>query len=245
MKPLRTLPGFTVRSGYTQHPFDAKYGVRTSGLVAGRFLKCGHRHDRHSTAYFGVAPSVFHSLLARWQSSTLVAALDEFTFIDVGAGLGRAVMLASEFPFRAAVGVELHPGLARAARRNFAVWRKAGKAIAPMRIACQDATEFRLPQGPCLAFLFNPFGAIVMQRVLASWRKSIAGRAKHLDILYVNDEHADILATQPDLRRLYRGRIQRSQSDIETDRLIMDNQPDGEYAVTATEMCSIYQWVGA
>lgn len=244
VKPLRTLPGFTVQGGYTRHPFDAEHGVRTSGLVAGRFLKSGHRHDRHSTAYFGVAPSVFHALLARWQRSKPTAALEEFTFVDVGAGLGRAVMLAAELPFRAVMGVELHPGLARAARRNLAVWRKAGKAIAPMRIACEDATAFRMPQGPCLAFLFNPFGVTVMQRVLNGWSKAFAQRAQMLDILYVNDEQVDVLAAQPGLRRLFRGRIRRSRVDVEADRLIMDNQPDGEYAVTATEMCSIYRWMG-
>ena len=57
------LPRMTKKEGFTLHPFDAKHGVQTSGLIPGRYLKTGHTHDRHSTAYFGVAPSVFQALL--------------------------------------------------------------------------------------------------------------------------------------------------------------------------------------
>ena len=87
------------------HPFDELNGVRTSGLVAGRYLKSGHVHDRHATAYYGVAPSVFASLLRRWQKSRPAAAMDDTTFIDVGAGMGRAGLLAAEMRFRSVVGV--------------------------------------------------------------------------------------------------------------------------------------------
>ena len=104
----RLLPGLSVKDGYTRHPFDLEYGVRTSGLVAGRNLKTGHRHDRHSTAYFGVAPSVLKSLLKRWARTAPAAPIEQFKFIDVGAGMGRAALLASELPFREVVGIEVN-----------------------------------------------------------------------------------------------------------------------------------------
>src|ERR1700723_1282955 len=118
-QPTRTrLPGLTVRDGYTPHPFDLEYGVRTSGLVAGRHLKSGHPHDKHATAYYGVAPSVLTALIKRWRKAEPSAPMAAPTFIDVGAGMGRAVLVASQLPFKAVIGVELHPGLARVARRN-------------------------------------------------------------------------------------------------------------------------------
>ena len=97
-------------------------------------------------------------------------------------GWGGRCLLARELPFRRVVGVELNPTLARIARQNLAVWRASGRARAPMRMICGDAVEFRLPAGPCLAFMFNPFGAPVMRRLLAAWRKSLAGHAEQLDI---------------------------------------------------------------
>jgi SAM-dependent methyltransferase len=235
-----------VKDGLTRHPFDVEFGVRTSGLVAGRNLKSGHRHDRHSTAYYGVAPSVFQALIRKWLKSKPLAPMDEFTFVDVGAGMGRAVLLAAEMPFRAVVGVELHPTLAGIARKNAAVWRKTGRARAPIRIVCGDAVEFQWPAGPCLAFLFNPFGETVMRRMVKVWKKSFAGRGGELDILYVNNEQEWVLegrgwAGHGGLNRLFQGEVKRSRADAIADHKILANQPDGEYASSNVEDCSMWR----
>jgi predicted RNA methylase len=244
----RLLPGLKVSEGFTRHPFDEEFGVRTSGLVAGRHLKSGHPHDRHVTAYYGVAPSVFHALLCRWQRSRPAWPMEEFTFIDVGAGMGRAVLLAAQLPFRQVVGVELNPTLARIARKNLAVIRASGRVLAPTKIICGDAVEFRLPAGPCLAFLFNPFGAPVMRRLLAAWRKSLskslAGCSRGLDLIYVNNEQEWVLERQAGFARLFSGQVRRSRADAIADHKILANQPEGEYASANFEDCSMWRWVG-
>ncbi|MGA2834420.1 MAG: class I SAM-dependent methyltransferase [Terracidiphilus sp.] len=244
----RRLPGLTVSEGYTRHPFDEESGVRTSGLVAGRHLRSGHRHDRHATAYFAVAPSVFHALIRRWRKSRRDEAIDEFSFIDFGAGMGRAVLLASELPFRQVVGVELNPTLARIARKNLAAWRASGRAHSPTKIICNDAVDFQLPAGPCLAFLFNPFGAPVMRRLLATWSKTLSGtvkgQAEKLDLIYVNNEQDYVLEQQRGFARLFSGQVKRSRADAIADHRIMANQPEGEYAAANYEDCSMWRWVG-
>src|SRR6201998_2588416 len=106
----------TVSEGFTLHPFDVENGVQTSGLIPGRFLKTGHAHDRHSTAYFGVAPSVFHALLKRWQRTKPAASIQSFSFMDMGAGMGSAMLLPAGHPFRKVIGIALHPALADLAR---------------------------------------------------------------------------------------------------------------------------------
>ena len=241
----RMLPGLKASDGYTRHPFDVEFGVRTSGLIAGRHLKSGQRHDRHNTAYYGVAPSVFQGLVKRWRRSRPVAAMQEFTFLDLGAGMGRAVLLASELPFKAVMGVELHPELDRIARRNLSAWRKAGRARAPMKMICGDAVEFVWPPGPCLAFLFNPFGAVVMRRLLKQMRKSFKGRGGELDILYVNNEQERVLEWQAGFQRLFLGEVRRSRADAIADHRILANQPEGEYTSSNSEDCSIWRWVGS
>lgn len=238
------LPGLKIGDGLTQHPFDVAFGVRTSGLVAGRHLKSGHRHDRHTTAYFGVAPSVFNGLVRRWRSSRPAKDMEEFTFVDVGAGMGRAVLLASELPFKAVVGVELHPGLARIARKNRSLWREAGRERTPASIVCGDAIEFRWPAGPCVAFLFNPFGATVMRRLLRELAKTFRGRAGELDILYVNNEQESVLKQQKGFVRVFEGDVSRSKADAIADHRIMANQPEREYASSNAESCSIWRFMG-
>ena len=240
----RLLPGLKVGDGFTRHPFDMEFGVRTSGLIAGRHLASGHRHDRHNTAYYGVAPSVFRAMVVRWRQTKPAAPIDEFTFVDLGAGMGRAVLLASEYPFREAVGVELHPTLARIARKNATIWRAAGRAHAPMRMVCGDAVEFMFPDGPCIAFLFNPFGAPVLRRLLTKLARSFARRPGELDILYVNNEHESVLERQEGFQRMFQGEVRRSRVDAIADHKILANQPDGEYATTNWEDCSIWRWTG-
>lgn len=240
----RLLPGLKVSEGFLRHPFDLEYGVRTSGLIAGRDLRTGHRHDRHNTAYYGVAPSVFQSMIVRWRRSRPSAPIDAFTFIDLGSGMGRAVLLASELPFSAVIGVELNPTLARIARRNLALWRVTGRALAPARILCRDALDFQLPPGPCVVFLFNPFGAPVLRRLAASWAQAFAARPGQLDVLYVNDEQRAELDRQPGFACLFRGPVRRSRADAVADHRILANQPDGEYAFTAFEDCSLYRFTG-
>ncbi|MBW8870047.1 MAG: class I SAM-dependent methyltransferase [Acidobacteriales bacterium] len=238
------LPRLTKKEGYTLHPFDAEYGVRTSGIIPGRFLKTGHKHDRHSTAYFGVAPSVFHALMRRWQRSGPCAPTEEFTFVDLGSGMGRAMLLASELPFRRVEGIELNPMLAGIARRNARKWRAAARPRAQIRVTCGDAVEFRFPKHPCIVFLFNPFGASVMRRLVARLTDEFRDRPGQLDVLYVNREQEHVFEGQRGFVRLFLGNIKRSRADAIADHRIMANQPDGEYEASNHEECSIWRWEG-
>ena len=244
-KTRHRLQGLTVKDGLIRHPFDLEFGVRTSGLVAGRDLRLGRGSDRHATAYYAIAPSVFRSMIVRWRRCSSLPHLDQFTFIDVGAGMGRAMLLAAQFPFSSVVGVELHPTLARIARRNIALWRAQGQAATGMRIYCRDASTFKLPPGPCVAFLFNPFGAPVMRAVLRWWASQLKQSPWPFEVLYVNHEQEDGFARQPGFKRLFRGQVRRSHADAVADRKILTSQPGAEYAAMDWEDCSIYRWVGA
>ena len=227
-----------------RHPFDTEFGVQTSGLVSGRHLKAGHAHDRHSTAYYGVAPSIFREICERWRASPPAFPAESYSFIDLGAGMGRAVLLAAEMPFREAVGVELNPELARVASKNVTIWEAEGRALCPMRILPQDATEIEFPDGPCLLFLFNPFGATVLRRLIKRIETAFHNRPGELDLLYVNHEQEKVLAGHSGFKTIYRGDIYKSPDDEVADREILLNQPEGEYASSEYESCSIYRWTG-
>ncbi|HVU47810.1 MAG TPA: class I SAM-dependent methyltransferase [Terracidiphilus sp.] len=242
------LPGLTRRGGFTLHPFDLEHGVRTSGLIPGRHLRSGHRHDRHATAYFGVAPSVFLSLLRRWQRLPPEAPTRQFHFLDVGAGMGRAMLLASELPFARVTGIELNPTLARIARRNLTIWRTSqaisAKSRPPMKLMLGDAVDFAFPDAPCLLFCFNPFGEAVMRRLLRQITRCFASRPGWVDLIYVNNEQERVLEMQSGFTRLFLGQVRRSRADAIADHRIMANQPDGEYMASNYEDCSIWRWTG-
>ena len=113
-----------------------------------------------------------------------------------------------------------------------------------MRMYCRDAADFQLPAGRSVAFLFNPFGAPVLRRLLQAWSWTFAKRVGQLDILYVNNEHEKVLEREPGFARLFRGQVRRSHADAVADRTILKRQPGAEYAATGWEDCSIYRWVG-
>ena len=89
--------------------------------------------------------------------------------------MGRVVMLAARRPFRAVVGVEISPALVEIARENLATARDRRRVARDVRIVRADAAAYAFPRGDLVVYLYNPFAAPVLERVLARLR--IGGRA--------------------------------------------------------------------
>lgn len=244
MTKSRRLPGLRKDEGYTVHPFDESYGVRTSGLVAGRHLGAGHANDKQITAYFGVAPSVFRRLVAQWKREGARAAWTEYTFIDVGAGMGRGMLLAAEMGFKDVWGVELNPVLTGIARKNLRRWKVDGRLMdgQRMKLIEGDATEMKLPAGPVVLFLFNPFEARLMKMFLESVEAQRAGNAAPLELLYVNHEQEVTIERRKVWERFFIGEVARTRADAIADHKIMAAQPEGEYTSANTEECSGWRY---
>lgn len=213
------------------HPFDQRYGVETSGLIGGAELATGHAHDLYNTAYYGMSPSRFEGAIELWKSLGPKAAAESYTFVDVGCGKGRAVLMASALRFREVVGVELNPELARVAKENVRVWEAAGRVVSPVKIVCADATEVDLPEGPCLLYLFNPFAQPVVERLLERIAVSFGDRAGLVDMIYFNPESAEAFTSQRGFQLLWSGTIPMSEEDAAADLVA---SPD--------DLCHLYRW---
>jgi len=230
------------------HPFDEMHGVETGGLIPAGELVTGHRSDAHVTAYYGVAPSILRSLVELWISTEPPYAMDRYTFVDIGAGKGRAILVASELPFKQVIGVELNPAMADIAQHNLDRWIAARKADptaarhAPVRLVEQDALEFEFPKTPCVVFLFHPFEAPLMKKLLRRVEKQFATQPGDLDILYVNAECAAVFDANPAFRKLWFGLVKMSPEDHAADRAAIARQK--AYGSTGDEECGIYRYVG-
>ncbi|GAC1365332.1 MAG: hypothetical protein NVSMB3_13900 [Acidobacteriaceae bacterium] len=215
------------------HPFDVEHGVETSGLIGGAELPGGHAHDVFSTAYFGVPPSRFRGLLERWRRTEGVRPVEQYAFLDVGCGKGRALLLAAETPFREVVGVELNPELAAVARINVARWSELGRTRCAARVECGDATEMKLPSGPLLVYLYNPFRAEVLRRLLTRLDGWAGENEGGLDLLYLYPEEEAVFAEFPGFRRMWQEGIPLGAEDVGRDEISSAEDP-----------CSAYRWVG-
>jgi hypothetical protein len=231
-----------------QHPFDKIHGVETSGLIAAGNLITGHPNDTHVTAYYGVAPSILRTLIDLWRATSPPHPISHYTFIDIGAGKGRAMLVASELPFHQVIGIELNPVLADTAQRNLDHWLAAHAAdvtaprLAPIRLYEQDVLTFDLPRTPTLAFLFHPFEAPVLKELLRRVESQFGGRPGTFDLLYVNAECADLLDRHPAFTRLYLGPVAMSPEDHVADLAAIAQQK--EYGSTGDEQCAIYRYTG-
>jgi hypothetical protein len=236
------------RTTHPIHPFDQIHGTDTSGLVPAGHLVTGHPNDEHVTAYYAVAPSILRTLIDRWRDTTPPHPITHYTFVDIGAGKGRAMLLASELPFHRVIGVELNPDMAAIAQRNLDLWRAAHTSdptadpIAPITLHHQDALAFELPHTPTLAFLFHPFEAPVLKALLRRIETHFAKRPGTFDLLYVNAECAEILDDHPAFTRLWHGKIEMSPEDHAADLEAIAQQK--EYGSTGDEECAIYRYTG-
>jgi SAM-dependent methyltransferase len=230
------------------HPFDQMHGVDTSGLVPAKHLVTGHANDEHVTAYYGVAPSILRSLIAQWRETIPPHPISSYTFIDIGAGKGRGLLVASEYRFRKVIGIELNPELAAVARTNVAHWTQSHAAditaprLAPIEVLEQDALDFTFPTTPTLLFLFHPFEAPVLKQLLRRIETQFAKRPNNLDLIYVNAECANVLDRSPAFAQLFLDNVKMSPEDHAADLEAIARQK--EYGSTGDEECAIYRYTG-
>jgi hypothetical protein len=235
------------------HPFDQMHGVDTSGLVPAAHLITGHANDEHVTAYYGVAPSILRALIDHWRETIPPHPISRYTFIDVGAGKGRGLLVASEYHFRKVVGIELNPAMVAIARQNVAHWTRThsedstAQRLAPIEVLEEDALDFELPNTPALLFLFHPFEAPVLKQLLRRIETQFATRRANssepaLDLIYVNAECANVLDRNPAFSQLFLDNVKMSPEDHAADLEAIARQK--EYGSTGDEECAIYRYTG-
>ena len=226
------------------HPFDIEHGTETSGLLSGKVIARDTAHEAADlTAYYGIAPSILRSLLDLWlQTLHPLAPIERTVFLDVGAGKGRAMLVASEYPFLRVEGIELNPKLADIARRNISIWESTQQStmLAPLTLHESDATRMPLPQEPLLAHLFHPFEDRLLRRFLRHVEKELTTHPRPFDLFYVNAEHDSLLDRHPAFERLWLGRVPMSPEDHVADLAAIAQQK--EYGSTGDELCAIYRF---
>ena len=177
------------------HPFDRFHGTDTSGVVLAKDLPVNEIARNYAVDYAGSQPSVLRSALAE------LPKLDTYTFVDLGCGKGRPLLVASEFPFRDIIGVELSPPLAQVTQRNAAVIANRFPARTPVRVAVGDASNYPLPPGNLVIFLYNPFHAELIANVVVGVEAALATEARSIYVIYYNPIASHCFDGSPQLHR--------------------------------------------
>jgi SAM-dependent methyltransferase len=169
--------------------FDVRHGVRTRGK---------QWHGQREGAF---AHAYFYSGSPQSKLRELLGALDvrDRVLIDLGCGSGKVLLVASRFPFKALVGVELSSELAELAKAN-----TAGNPR--IEIVVGDATTYAFSDDPLVVYLYNPFDGEVLAAVLDNLRRSLETSPRPTTIVYYHPVHRDVADEASFLRLENEGR---------------------------------------
>jgi predicted RNA methylase len=159
--------------------YDDAYHVDTGGDINLKALAIFSPNRRFGTKYSAIPPEEFARGMA-----ALSIRHEDFTFIDFGSGKGRALLLASDFPFRKLIGIEFARELHEAAATNL-------RNRTSVQLLCMDVVEFEFPQDPLVVFLYNPFGPEIISQVAHRLYRSFAANRRPVYVLYLNPFHLD------------------------------------------------------
>jgi SAM-dependent methyltransferase len=165
---------------WPKHPMDKKLGIETSKRFIRQLQLSRHRNlEAQAIMPISVQPSVVRRAL------DCLNVHDDMIFIDIGCGRGRALIVASEFPFRALYGYELLPYIVNIARRNVAKVNLSERVV----VVEADASQPALPEdGEVVLFLYNPFHDDVVTSFITYLEAYLGKVNRHakLWIVYVN-----------------------------------------------------------
>jgi hypothetical protein len=182
------------RQRYGDVQYDWDYRVNTTSATIGwrsRLLGIFH------SPYQPTESSLFHQMM-----NTLNIDFREFTFIDLGSGKGRVLMMAADYPFRRIVGVELLPELCRAAQENLSQYKSNSQRCFILETICADARQFTFPLEPTVLYLFNPLPEEGLVQLMANLERSLRQQPRPLYVLYHNPQLDHVLANCGGLQKL-------------------------------------------
>jgi SAM-dependent methyltransferase len=167
--------------------FDALIGVATakSEITEGSLFVAGG----DNTAYAACQWLSVRSALTQLSPS------GEDVFVDIGAGKGKAMLIAARLGYKRVLGVERDAGLATQAQQNVDLARPRLKT-AELEVVNADALTWPIPDDVSLVFLNCPFIGETFHQVAARIIDSFDHARRPLHLVYSKPwEHDWLLST--------------------------------------------------
>jgi hypothetical protein len=173
------------RQRYGDMEYDWENRVNTT---SGTVSWCARLLGLFHSPYQPTEPALFQEMTA-----SLPIDFDGFTFIDLGSGKGRTLLMASHYPFRRIVGVELIAELHRAAEANIRDYQSSAQRCRQIESIAADARKYEFPAEPLVLYLFNPLPERALGEVLERLHKSLARTPRPVWMAYHNPVLENIL----------------------------------------------------
>jgi predicted RNA methylase len=174
--------------------FDYRYGIDTHQDRVDYVARMPAASAEWAIPYEPIQTFMFRRILAGVRVDPR-----EYTFVDLGSGKGRAVLLAATYGFAKVIGVELSDELHTIAQRNVRRFTNRVSSLSPIELVCGDARTYELPRRNLVVFLYNPFIGEVLEDVARQVETFLSSERADLWLLYRNPQCADRVARIPGL----------------------------------------------
>jgi SAM-dependent methyltransferase len=167
--------------------FDRRFGTETGRVVYSDQFEASLANRAHAVSYQPTKARPFRSLLRRLQFPA------GSTFVDVGSGKGKVLLLAAQHPFKRVVGIEFSRALCDQALRNIDIFRGKVRTLAPIDVFEGDVTQHALRGDENVFFLYNPFDALILSAFVERIRRSLASHPRQIWLIYSVPLYASVL----------------------------------------------------
>lgn len=163
------------------HSFDQQFGTDTEGKVEPSALGIDDEGRREQAILYLPSPAP----VTRWMLEHVSVDPREFTFVDLGCGKGRVVLMAAQYPFQRVLGVDISPTLTEVARRNVARFPARARRCEHLEVRNADVTTLDFPDSNLLLHFYHPFDIEVTSAVLARLESSLQSRPRRVVVAYL------------------------------------------------------------
>jgi SAM-dependent methyltransferase len=161
--------------------FDRRFGTDTAGCLPTTELDIADGPARDAAVLYLPSPA----RVTRWAIQTLPLDHRTHSFVDLGCGKGRVLLVASEFPFQRIVGVEVSPRLAGIARENVRRYTPKTRKCWAVDVHQVEAARFSFPATDLLIHFYHPFEPPMLREVLLQLERSLATQPRRVTIAYL------------------------------------------------------------
>jgi SAM-dependent methyltransferase len=161
--------------------FDRRFGTDTAGRVAPEQLGIADGVAREQAILYLPSPE----RVTRWMLANAGIDHRDYTFVDMGCGKGRVILVAATYPFQRVVGVEISAPLAKIARANIDRFQPPTRKCRNVEVHTVDATRFAFPETNLLIHFYHPFEPPLLNAVLEQLQRSIDARPRKVVIAYL------------------------------------------------------------
>jgi hypothetical protein len=172
--------------------WDRRHGVDTAGSIQLHSLSIAGPNAQFGNECVCTSPQSFDFMMR-----SLPRSLAGYTFIDIGAGKSRTLLLASRYDFAKIVGVEFARELVACSKRNIASFKTDWQRCRELSVVEADATQFAFPDAPLVIFFYNPFTRQVFDSVLGNIVESLKAKPRDCHIVYGSSSHDAIDWAKP------------------------------------------------